>query len=186
MGCLIVLMALIGPRVALGFTWLFTNLVDRAFDEWIVPLLGLIFLPWTTFLYVLVYNPVEGVSFLGWVFVVLGLLADLGSYGAGARTAARRRPLRTPDGASGRRGIERARHRRYDGLVIARAASAHDLVEGDERCVVTAVEHAKLGGFDAPSRAIGRARAGTPCRHAPCQMLTGTVIDPGSKPHGSA
>ena len=86
MGCLIVLMALIGPRVALGFTWLFTNLVDRAFDEWIVPLLGLIFLPWTTFLYVLVYNPVEGVSFFGWVFVVLGLLADLGSYGAGARS----------------------------------------------------------------------------------------------------
>jgi hypothetical protein len=37
---------------------------------------------------VLVYNPnpAEGVSFLGWVFVVLGLLADLGSYGAGART----------------------------------------------------------------------------------------------------
>jgi hypothetical protein len=88
MGCLIVLMALIGPRVALGFTWLFTNLVDRAFDEWIVPLLGLIFLPWTTFLYVLVYNPnpVEGVSFFGWVIVVLGLLVDLGSYGAGARS----------------------------------------------------------------------------------------------------
>jgi len=88
MGCLIVLMALIGPRVALAFTWLFTNLVDRAFDEWIVPLLGLIFLPWTAFIYVLVYNPnpAEGVSFLGWVFVVLGLLVDLGSYGAGARS----------------------------------------------------------------------------------------------------
>jgi len=88
MGCLIVLMALIGPRVALGFTWLFTDLVDRAFDEWIVPLLGLIFLPWTTLIYVLVYNPnpAEGVSFLGWVFVVLGLLVDLGSYGAGARS----------------------------------------------------------------------------------------------------
>jgi hypothetical protein len=34
---------------------------------------------------VLVYNPVEGVSFLGWVIVVLGVLIDLGSYGAGAR-----------------------------------------------------------------------------------------------------
>lgn len=86
MGCLIVLMALIGPRVALVFTWIFTNLVDRAFDDWVVPALGLIFLPWTTFLYVLVYNPVEGVSFLGWVIVVLGLLTDLGSYTYGAKS----------------------------------------------------------------------------------------------------
>jgi len=86
MGCLIVLMALIGPRVALLFTWIFTNLVDRAFEGILLPLLGLLFLPWTTFLYVLVYNPVEGVSFLGWVVVVLGVLVDLGSYGAGART----------------------------------------------------------------------------------------------------
>lgn len=86
MGCLIVLMALIGPRVALVFTWLFTNLVDRAFDEWVVPLLGLIFLPWTALLYALVYNPVEGVSFLGWVVVVLGLLTDLGSYTYGAKS----------------------------------------------------------------------------------------------------
>jgi hypothetical protein len=85
MGCLIVLMALIGPRVALLFTWIFTNLVDRAFEGILLPILGLLFLPWTTFLYVLVYNPVEGVSFLGWVIVVLGVLADLGSYGAGAR-----------------------------------------------------------------------------------------------------
>ncbi|HJR98993.1 MAG TPA: hypothetical protein VJ979_13940 [Actinomycetota bacterium] len=85
MGCLIVLMALIGPRVALLFTWIFTNLVDRAFEGILLPLLGLIFLPWTTFLYVLVYNPIEGVSFLGWVIVVLGVLIDLGSYGAGAR-----------------------------------------------------------------------------------------------------
>ncbi|HET6712370.1 MAG TPA: hypothetical protein VFI59_01475 [Actinomycetota bacterium] len=86
MGCLIVLMALIGPRVALVFTWIFTNLVDRAFEDWVVPALGLIFLPWTTFLYVLVYNPVEGVSFLGWLIVVLGLLADLGSYTYGAKS----------------------------------------------------------------------------------------------------
>ena len=40
MGCLIVLMALIGPRVALVFTWIFTDLVDRAFENWVVPLSG--------------------------------------------------------------------------------------------------------------------------------------------------
>jgi hypothetical protein len=88
MGCLIVLMALIGPRVALLFTWIFTDLVERAFDSFAVPLIGLIFLPWTTFVYSLVYNPnpAEGVSFLGWVFVVLALITDLGSYTYGAKS----------------------------------------------------------------------------------------------------
>jgi hypothetical protein len=85
MGCLIVLMALIGPRVALVFTWIFTNLVDRAFDGILLPLLGLIFLPWTTFLYVLVYQPVEGVPTFGWFLVAIGFILDLGSYTYGAR-----------------------------------------------------------------------------------------------------
>jgi hypothetical protein len=85
MGCLIVLMSLIGPRVALIFTWIFTNLVDRAFDGILIPLAGLIVLPWTTFLYVLAYNPIDGVSGIGWLVVGIGVLADLGSYSAGAK-----------------------------------------------------------------------------------------------------
>ena len=83
MGCLIVLMALIGPRVALVFTWIFTNLVDRAFDDWVVPALGLIFLPWTTFLYVLVWA-VGVQDFVGWLFVGLAFVLDIATYGGGA------------------------------------------------------------------------------------------------------
>ncbi|MGZ8631472.1 MAG: hypothetical protein ACXWZF_10990 [Actinomycetota bacterium] len=89
MGCLIVLMALIGPRVALGFTWIFTNLVDRAFEGIVVPLLGLIFLPWTTFLYVLVYQPGGNLGFFGWFLVAIGFVLDLGSYTYGARNRGR-------------------------------------------------------------------------------------------------
>ena len=80
MGCFIFLMALIGPRVALFFTWVFTSLVDRAFDSWIVPALGFVFLPWTTLVYALVYAPGPGVSLLGWFFVFLALMADISSY----------------------------------------------------------------------------------------------------------
>jgi hypothetical protein len=58
-------------------------LVGRAFDTFIVPLLGLIFLPFTTLLYVLAWRPGFGLSGLGWVIVVIGLLLDLGSYGSG-------------------------------------------------------------------------------------------------------
>lgn len=84
MGCLILLFALIGPRVALAYVWIFTNFVDRAFDEWIVPVLGFVFLPWTTLVYALAYGP-GGVTGIGWFFVALGLLADVSSYGASAR-----------------------------------------------------------------------------------------------------
>ncbi len=84
MGCLIFLLALIGPRVALFFVWVATEFVERAFDGFLVPLLGLIFLPWTTLIYVLAYDG-SGVSVLGWFFVVLALFADISSYTLSAR-----------------------------------------------------------------------------------------------------
>jgi hypothetical protein len=68
---------------------LFTNLVDRAFEGFLLPLLGLVFLPFATLFYVLAYRPVVGVSGWGWFFVFLGLLFDLGSYGGGARSRRR-------------------------------------------------------------------------------------------------
>ncbi|MEV5609831.1 hypothetical protein [Streptomyces sp. NPDC052225] len=84
--CIFAAMAAIGPRVALVITWLFTNLVDRAFTGVLLPLLGLILLPWTTLGYVLAYAPVVGVGGIGWVVVLFGLLLDLSSYGGGARS----------------------------------------------------------------------------------------------------
>jgi hypothetical protein len=84
MGCLLALLAAISPRLALALVWIFTNLVDRAFTGFLVPLLGLIFLPFTTLLYVLAYRPAVGVSGWGWFLVFVGLLFDLGSYGGGA------------------------------------------------------------------------------------------------------
>ena len=45
MGCLAVLFALISPRLALFFIWIFSNLLSRAFDSWFVPLLGFFLLP---------------------------------------------------------------------------------------------------------------------------------------------
>jgi len=89
-GCLLALLAAISPRLALVLVWIFTNLVDRAFTGLLLPLLGLIFLPLTTLLYVLAYRPVVGVTGWGWFVVFLGLLFDLGSYGGGARSRRRR------------------------------------------------------------------------------------------------
>jgi hypothetical protein len=83
MGCLLVLLALISARLALVIMWIFTNLVDRAFDTFIVPLLGVIFLPWTTLMYVVLWSPGGGVKGWEWILVALGFLVDIGSYGRG-------------------------------------------------------------------------------------------------------
>ena len=40
MGCLLALLAGFAPRVALALIWIFTNLVDRAFNGFLVPLFG--------------------------------------------------------------------------------------------------------------------------------------------------
>jgi hypothetical protein len=58
--------------------WVFTDRVNQAFESNIWPLLGIVFLPLTTFAYVLVWDPIEGnVSDLAWVAVIVALLFDL-------------------------------------------------------------------------------------------------------------
>ncbi|HUG64395.1 MAG TPA: hypothetical protein VMK83_04190 [Gaiellaceae bacterium] len=84
MCCLALTAGFLGPRVALLAWWLFGNKVDLAFDTWIWPLLGLIFLPWTTLAYVLAWGPINAVSGAGWLVVALGFAADLATYSARA------------------------------------------------------------------------------------------------------
>ena len=88
--CLIVLLAMISARLALVVLWLFSTLVDRAFDSFIVPLLGLVFLPWTTLMYVLTWNPLDGVTGFDWVLVGFGFVIDLASLARGRVEQTRR------------------------------------------------------------------------------------------------
>ncbi len=81
MCCFFAILATVAPRLALLILWVATPLVTRAFDTFFVPFLGLVFLPFTTVMYVLVYSPVYGVSVSGWILVTLGLLIDIGSWG---------------------------------------------------------------------------------------------------------
>jgi hypothetical protein len=78
MGCLLVGLAAFAPRVTLVLVWIFSDLVDRAFSGFLLPLLGLIVLPYTTLFYVLAWAPIGGVSGWGWVFVLFGFLLDIG------------------------------------------------------------------------------------------------------------
>jgi hypothetical protein len=85
MGCLLAIFAGFFPRIALVCLWIFTNDVDRAYDSFIVPLLGLIFLPLTTLVYALAWSPVGGVEGIEWLWVGIALVLDLSTYGGGAR-----------------------------------------------------------------------------------------------------
>ena len=85
MGCLLAVFAGFFPRIALVGLWIFTNDVDRAYDSFIVPLLGLIFLPLTTLVYALAWSPVGGVEGIEWLWVGIALVLDLSAYGGGAR-----------------------------------------------------------------------------------------------------
>ncbi len=75
--CLLSLFVTLGPRLALVFMWLFTERISLAFNNTFVPLLGLIFLPLTTFAYVIVYDPLDGLSGLAWVAVIVAFIIDL-------------------------------------------------------------------------------------------------------------
>jgi len=87
MGCC--LLALIGsffPRIALLLMWIVTNYVDRTFSRFLLQLLGLILLPFTTIVFCRVFDPAAGgVVGAKRIWVALGLLLDIMSYGSGAR-----------------------------------------------------------------------------------------------------
>jgi hypothetical protein len=91
MCCLALTAGFLGPRIALFIWWVFGDKVDAAFDSWIWPLLGLIFLPWTTLAYVLVWSR-GGVDGAEWLVVLLGLVADIATYSARSAASRYRRP----------------------------------------------------------------------------------------------
>src|SRR5262249_59091213 len=81
MGCLIVLFAFISPRLAIFVLFLFTDLLSRAYDSWILPFLGFFLLPWTTLAYAVMWDVGSNkVSGFEWFIVILAFLADLASY----------------------------------------------------------------------------------------------------------
>jgi hypothetical protein len=84
MGCLLALLTGFFPRLGLFIVWVFTDEVDRAFDSFWVPLLGLIFLPLTTLMYALTWAPIEGPEGFDWFLIIGAFLLDLSSYGGGA------------------------------------------------------------------------------------------------------
>jgi hypothetical protein len=84
MPCLIALLALLSPRLAIVFVAIFSDMLSRAFDSWLLPLIGFFLLPWTTLAYAVMWDAgTRQVDGFEWFIVVLAFLADLASYAGG-------------------------------------------------------------------------------------------------------
>ena len=78
MGCLFALFAGLFPRLGLFTVWIARPaLVNAAFDTWIFPLIGIIFLPFATLIYVVLYTPGVGLTGWEWFWVVVAGLLDI-------------------------------------------------------------------------------------------------------------
>ena len=88
MPCFAALLAFISPRLAIIFVAIFSDLLTRAFDSWVLPFIGFFILPWTTLAYAWMYDLGAGLRVDGfeWIVVGVALLIDLGSLFGGARS----------------------------------------------------------------------------------------------------
>ncbi|RPJ51614.1 MAG: hypothetical protein EHM21_02260 [Chloroflexi bacterium] len=85
MCCFFMVLMFLGPRVAFLVYWLIPAgrlQMQMAFNTWIWPVLGVIFLPWTTLMYTFVYGA-NGMVGFDWVWVGLALAVDIATYAGG-------------------------------------------------------------------------------------------------------
>ena len=87
MGCFILVFALLSPRLAIIATWLFTGVLGRAYEGWLLPFIGFFLLPWTTLAYAWMADNGPGVEVTGfeWFLVIVAFLIDLSSLFGSAR-----------------------------------------------------------------------------------------------------
>ena len=92
MPCLVGLLALFTPRLAIILVVIFSDYLGQAYQTVLWPLLGFLFMPTTTLAYAWAINARGSVSGLGLVIVVLAVLIDLGLLGTGAKSGRRKAP----------------------------------------------------------------------------------------------
>jgi len=83
MPCLLLILFVAFPRIALVLLFLFSTYLQRAYHGLLLPLLGFIFLPLTTLAYAWMVNsnlPIAGVNLL---ILIIAVVIDVGSLGGG-------------------------------------------------------------------------------------------------------
>ena len=84
MCCFITALFLFGPRLAILVWWIYSpSYINTLFQNWIWPLLGWLFLPWSTLMYMTVAG--GGIAGFDWIFLGLGVFAYIATYFGGYR-----------------------------------------------------------------------------------------------------
>jgi hypothetical protein len=79
MCCFFTTLLLAGPRLAMLVWWIINPIyVNAAFDHWIWGILGWIFLPWTTLMYIAIFP--GGIVGFDWILLGLGVFSDMATY----------------------------------------------------------------------------------------------------------
>lgn len=92
MGCCI--LSLIGwffPRVVIASLWLFSDHLSRAFQTALWPILGFLFMPYTTLAWVIAQNYGGGLNGIYLVGFIIAILLDLGFFGSSGESYRRHR-----------------------------------------------------------------------------------------------
>ena len=80
--CFFFLVLFLGPRAGILFWWIVDpNRWSAAFNSVVWPILGFLFLPWTTLMYVAV-APLGHVDGWDWLWLALAFVADIASLSA--------------------------------------------------------------------------------------------------------
>jgi hypothetical protein len=81
LGCLLAFSIAVAPRVVLVLAWIFSDRWELVWQgDWIVPLLGIIFLPFTTIMYMLTWTLTGGIEGWDWMWILLGLMLDVSKW----------------------------------------------------------------------------------------------------------
>jgi hypothetical protein len=82
MPCLFALFAGIFPRLADIFIWIArpTQFMNAFNDKWLVAVLGIIFLPFTTLMYAIMSWGGSSVTGWDWLWIILAVFLDLSHY----------------------------------------------------------------------------------------------------------
>jgi hypothetical protein len=83
MTCLLVVLVLIFPRIALVLIFLTSHYLERAYHGLLLPLLGFIFLPLTTLAYAWMVNAGQAIQGPNLLILIVAVIIDVGGLGGG-------------------------------------------------------------------------------------------------------
>ena len=84
MGCIFIVIALALPRIMMVFAFLLTDWFGRGFETQVWPILGFVFMPYTTLAYLAAMLNNNHTLSGGWLALfIVAIIVDVGHWGGG-------------------------------------------------------------------------------------------------------